>query len=62
MFHKLKKKKEKKEVVKLEEVLRCSNEICRISKFTQIFVRNKDSVYYCLSNCLTVRNIIQFHK
>ena len=32
-------------VVKLEEVLRCSNKICRITKSTQNFVRNKNSVF-----------------
>ena len=31
-------------IVKLEEVLRCCNEICGITKFVQNFVRNKDSV------------------
>ena len=32
-------------VVRLEEVLRCSNEICRITKSTQAYVQNKDSVF-----------------
>ena len=32
-------------IVKLEEVLRCCNEICAITKFVQNFVRNKDSVF-----------------
>ena len=32
-------------IVKLEEVLRCSNEICGITKFTQNFVRDKHSVF-----------------
>ena len=32
-------------VVKLEEVLRCSNEICEITKFAQNFVRDKESVF-----------------
>ena len=36
-------------VVKLEEVLHCSNEICRITKFIHTFVPNKDSTYSCLS-------------
>ena len=31
--------------VKLEEVLRCSNEICSITKYTQQYVQNKDSVF-----------------
>ena len=33
------------EIVKLEEVLRCSNEICGITKSTQNFVQNKESVF-----------------
>ena len=32
-------------IVQLEEVLRCSNQICRITKSTQNFVRNKESVF-----------------
>ena len=32
-------------IIKLEEVLRCSNEICEITKSTQKFVQNKDSVF-----------------
>ena len=32
-------------IVKLEEVLRCSNEICEITKSTQSFVRDKESVF-----------------
>ena len=32
-------------VVKLEEVLRCSNNICRITKSTQTFVQNRVSVF-----------------
>ena len=32
-------------IVQLEEVLRCSNEICGITKSTQNFVRNKDSIF-----------------
>ena len=42
MFHEL---KNTFKIVKLKDVLRCSNEICRITKCTQNFVRNKDSVY-----------------
>ena len=41
MFSKL----ETFKIVKLEEVLRCSNEICGITKSTQNFVRNKHSVF-----------------
>ena len=37
-------------VVKLEEVLRCSNNICRITKSTQAFVQNKDSVFQISMN------------
>ena len=37
-------------VVKLEEVLRCSNNICRITKSTQAFVQNKDSVFQTSMN------------
>ena len=32
-------------IVKLEEVLRCSNEICGITKSTQNFVRDKHSIF-----------------
>ena len=32
-------------IVQLEEVLRCSNKICGITKSTQNFVRNKDSIF-----------------
>ena len=32
-------------IVKLEDVLRCSNEICEIIKSTQGYVRNKESVF-----------------
>ena len=32
-------------IVKLEEVLRCSNEICGITQSTQNFVRDKHSVF-----------------
>ena len=42
MFHKL---EDVFKIVKLEEVLRCSNEICSITKVTQNFVENKDSVF-----------------
>ena len=42
MFHEL---KDIFKIVKLEEVLRCSNEICGITKCTQNFVQNKDSVF-----------------
>ena len=41
MFNKLRNFK----TVKLEEVLRCSNEICRITKYTQQYVQTKDSVF-----------------
>ena len=37
-------------VVKLEEVLRCSNKICRITKSTQNFVQNKKSVFITQMN------------
>ena len=40
-------------IVRLEEVLRCSNEISRITKSTQNFVRNKDSVFRTKMNKLT---------
>ena len=42
MFHEL---KNIFKIVKLEEVLRCSNKICSITKFTQNFVKNKDSIF-----------------
>ena len=42
MFHEL---KNTFKIVKLEDVLRCSNNICRITKCTQNLVQNKDSVY-----------------
>ena len=42
MFHEL---ENTFKIIKLEEVLRCSNEICEITKSTQSFVRNKDSVF-----------------
>ena len=42
MFHEL---NSEFKIVKLEEVFRCSNEICEIIKSTQQFVRNKDSVF-----------------
>ena len=42
MFHEL---KDIFKIVKLEQVLRCSNEICGITKCTQNFVQNKDSVF-----------------
>ena len=42
MFHKL---ESTFKIVKLTEVLRCSNEICSITKSTQSFVQNKDSVF-----------------
>ena len=42
MFHEL---KDIFKIVKLEQVLRCSNEICGITKCAQNFVQNKDSVF-----------------
>ena len=42
MFHEL---KNAFKIVKLEEVLRCSNEICGITKCIQNFVQNKNSVF-----------------
>ena len=42
MFHEL---KNTFKIVELEEVLRCSNKICGITKCTQNFLRNKDSVF-----------------
>ena len=41
-------------VVKLEEVLRCSNNICRITKFAQTFVENKDSIFKTNINKVTL--------
>ena len=41
-------------VAKLEEVLRCSNNICRITKSTQNFVQNKDSVFKTNMNKVTL--------
>ena len=32
-------------IMQLEEVLRCTNEICEITKCNQIFLRNKESVF-----------------
>ena len=48
MFHELKNFKN----VQLEEVLRCSNEIFRITKYTQQFFHNKDSVFRTQMNKL----------
>ena len=42
MFHEL---QNVFKIVQLEEVLRCSNEICRITKSTQSVMQNKDSVF-----------------
>ena len=41
-------------IVKLEEVLRCSNAICGITKCTQNFVRNKNSVFKTKMDHLTL--------
>ena len=41
-------------IVKLEDVLRCSNKICGITKSTQSFVENKDSIFKTKANKLTV--------
>ena len=41
-------------LVRLEEVLRCSNEICRITKSSQTFVQNKDSVFKTSMNNVTL--------
>ena len=41
-------------VEKLEEVLRCSNEICRITRSTQASVRDKDSVFKTSMNKVTL--------
>ena len=40
-------------IVKLEEVLRCSNKICGITKSTQKFVQNKESVFKIKMDNLT---------
>ena len=50
MFHEL---KDIFKILRLEEVLRCSNEICEITKCTQDFVRNKDSVFKTKMDKLT---------
>ena len=50
MFHEL---KSSFKIVQLEEVLRCSSEICGITKSTQKFLRNKDSVFTTKINKLT---------
>ena len=42
MFHNL---ESTFKIVKLTEVLRCTNEICSITKSTQSFVQNKDNVF-----------------
>ena len=41
-------------LVRLEEVLRCSNKICRITKSSQTFVQNKDSVFKTSMNSVTL--------
>ena len=41
-------------LVMLEEVLRCSNKICRIIKSSQTFVQNKDSVFKTSMNNVTL--------
>ena len=41
-------------LVRLEEVLRCSNKICRITKSSQTFVQNKDSVFKTSMNKVTL--------
>ena len=51
MFHKL---KNRFKIVKLEEVLRCSDEIRTITKSTQHFVQNKDSVFETKINKLSM--------
>ena len=62
MFHEL---KNTFKIVKLEEVLRCSNEICRITKCTQNFVQDKDSVFklkmhnHIVSTCETGSNYLK---
>ena len=50
MFHEL---KDIFKILRLEEVLRCSNEICEITKCTQDFIRNKDSVFKTKMDKLT---------
>ena len=52
MFHEL---KNTFKIVKLEEVLRCSNEICGLTKCTQNFVQNKDSVFKTKMDKLTIQ-------
>ena len=47
MFHEL---ENTFNIVKLEDVLRCNNEICKITKSTQSFVRNKGSVFKIKTN------------
>ena len=47
MFHEL---KDIFKIVKLEEVLRCSNKICGITKSTQNFLQNKESVFKIMDN------------
>ena len=51
MFHEL---KNAFKIVKLEEVLRCSNAICGITKCTQKSVRNKESVFKTKMNHPTI--------
>ena len=50
MFHEL---KDSFKIVKLQDVLRCSNEICRVAICTQNFVQNKDSVFKTNVDMLT---------
>ena len=52
MFHEL---KNTFKIVELKEVLRCSNNICGITKCTQNFVQNKDSVFKTKVNKLPVK-------
>ena len=52
MFHEL---KNTFKIVKLEEVLRCSNEICKLTKCTQNFVENKDSIFKTKMDKLTIQ-------
>ena len=52
MFHEL---KNTFKIVKLEEVLRCSNEICELTKCTQNFVENKDSIFKTKMDKLTIQ-------
>ena len=47
MFHEL---ESTFKIIKLEEVLRCSNEICKITNYIQSFVRNKESVFKIKTN------------